>query len=143
MKITVLNCDDKTYLISYHRHDFKTWIDVDKYYMIDGGQFDYIRTSQHGKVERKEISEMIEFIRNDFFWTTILDDRGFPTNAYKKLLKDLTTSHIYSIIGHIVSRKRIDIKKNTIDLDVNLVVSIFVEELNYRKNVELQEQEIK
>jgi len=113
---------DGTVLQSYHRHDYKTYVDTvsGEEYMIDGGS-DYCRSNVN-KVAAKYISITVddphETRREWFHWGTRGKDGRQPLTW--KPLKDLDTDHIQAILEtqhHIP----------------DYLVGLFVDELEYRK----------
>lgn len=113
---------DGTILQSYHRHDYKTYVDTvsGEEYMIDGGT-DYCRSNVN-KVAAKYISVTMddphETRREWFHWGTRGKDGRQPLTW--KPLKDLDTDHIQAILEtqhHIP----------------DYLVGLFVDELEYRK----------
>ena len=86
-------------LFSFHRHDFKENTDDEgNFILIDGG-FDYSRVV--GKLEEDTIYDLMPEIREVFIWGQNYDefDNRLPETIYKPL-KDLTTSHIASILRY-------------------------------------------
>ncbi len=133
MKIHYLNCDGKTKLFSFYRHDYKT-LDIDgKHYMIDGG-FDYIRHSEHGTIEESEIKNVIFDIRECFYWTQNYDENNNRIEPKKALLKDLTSSHICGILSYFTERltKQKKDKIVTPTKEWCIIHDIFIQELDYR-----------
>lgn len=113
---------DGTILQSYHRHDYKTYVDTvsGEEYMIDGGT-DYCRSNVN-KVAAKYISVTMddphETRREWFHWGTRGKDGRQPLTW--KPLKDLDTDHIQAILEtqhHIP----------------DYLVGLFADELEYRK----------
>lgn len=113
---------DGTVLQSYHRHDYKTYVDkvTNEEYMIDGGT-DYCR-SNINKVPAKYIAVTMddphETRREWFHWGTRGKDGRQPLTW--KPLKDLSTDHIQAIL---------DTQTHIPDY----LVGLFVDELEYRK----------
>jgi len=99
MKIKYLDCDRKTKLFSFHRHDYKE-ITIDGIsYMIDGG-FDYIRSSLTGIIKEDNVSDLIADIRTQFKWGSNYTETGELRDETVYLyLKDMTTSHILNILS--------------------------------------------
>ena len=140
MKISALNMDGNGYLISFNRHDYKETSINSVYYMIDGG-FDYVRTSEDGKVEQYEIKDFINEIREQFEWTRNFDENNKRIVSETKLLKDLSSSHICGILSYFnnIAYGKIMVnidffEKNniTINREWCIIHEIFIQELNYR-----------
>jgi len=92
---------DGTELISYHRHDYKTYKDKNgKFYSVDGGT-SYLRRS-FDEQDYEELSIVDdgsldhETIRNNLYWGTFGIEGDQPLKFV--LLKDLDTDHIEAII---------------------------------------------
>ena len=90
---------DGTILQSFHRHDYKTYVDQNgETYMVDGG-LDYLRRNVT-KVPYQELSvtlsDPFEVIRETFHWGTRGKDGQQPL-AWKAL-KDLDDDHIEAIL---------------------------------------------
>lgn len=90
---------DGTILQSFHRHDYKTYIDKNGLeYMVDGGN-DYIRrivTEEPYQEMSVTVSHPFEEIREAFHWGTRGRDGKDPLTW--KALKDLSTDHIEAIL---------------------------------------------
>ena len=116
----ILITPDGTRLQSYHRHDFKTYLDKNgKEYMIDGGN-EYVRRSAHGDevVYTVTTDDSFDDIRANFHWGTRGKDGKQPLTW--KPLKSLDTDHIQAILEtqfHIPQWAR----------------TVFEEELKYRE----------
>lgn len=113
---------DGTLLTSFHRHDYKTYIDTvsNETYMVDGG-CEYLRrnVNKHpALVTSKYSDDKHEEIREGFYWGT----RGVNGDKHLeyKPLKDLDTSHIEAIL---------DTQKHLPEWRID----IFNQELEYRK----------
>lgn len=124
MKVKYLDTGEKK-LISYYRHDYKEFENSQgQWFMIDGGQEDYIRFSapEGFKIEEKELDELIEDIRLDFIWTQRYNKENSRLILEKRiLLKDLEKDHIEGIIEYIGNPN-------------NFIVAIMKAELKYREN---------
>jgi hypothetical protein len=121
MKVHYVELPDGKPLISYYRHDFKH-IEIDgKYYMIDGGQEDYVRYS--GELKRTDCYKLIETIREEF-----------EIGRHPKL-KDVTT---FEIKLHLkaIERKLNKLHKNDSDTvkSGSFLIAVLKSELKYRKN---------
>lgn len=96
---SMLKTPDGTIIRSYHRHDYKTYIDkiTGKEYMIDGGN-DYIRSSANGDEIYITIMEdaPYEIFRQFFSWGTRGKDGRQPVQW--KPLMSLDTNHIEAIL---------------------------------------------
>jgi len=90
-------------LFSFDRHDYKENTDDEgNFIMIDGG-FDYNRYS--GTLKEDNIKDLMSDIRNQFTWRQNYDvnNNKLPKTEYK-LLKDLSTSHISSIVKYFIEK---------------------------------------
>ena len=113
---------DGTVLQSYHRHDYKTYVDKvsGEEYMIDGGT-DYCRSNVNvagAHYISITMDDPHEVRREWFHWGTRGKDGRQPLTW--KPLKDLDTDHIQAILEtqhHIP----------------DYLVGLFVDELEYRK----------
>jgi hypothetical protein len=90
---------DGTILQSFHRHDYKTYVDKNgQEYMVDGGN-DYIRRIV-AEEPYEELSVTLrhpyEEIREAFHWGTRGRDGKEPLSW--KALRDLSTEHIEAIL---------------------------------------------
>lgn len=91
---------DGTYLRSYDRHDYKTYLDklTDEVYMVDGGN-DYIRRSIN-KVPAEDLTvtmdDPFELQRCAFTWGSYGKTGDQPKHYIH--LCDLTTDHIRNIL---------------------------------------------
>lgn len=137
MKIKYLDCDGKSKLFSFHRHDYKEMTIDDTFYMIDGG-FDYIKTSISGTIKEGEVSDLIEDIRNQFEWGSNYTETGElrDTTIYS-YLKDMEISHILNILSWDMNGffKRLSSNENVV-INIGFCVTreIFIQELKYRLN---------
>jgi len=90
-------------LFSFDRHDYKENTDDEgNFIMIDGG-FDYNRYS--GTLKEDNIKDLMSDIRNQFTWRQNYDvnNNKLPKTEYK-LFKDLSTSHISSIVKYFIEK---------------------------------------
>lgn len=90
-------------LFSFYRHDYKENTDDEgNFIMIDGG-FDYNRYS--GTLKEDNIKDLMSDIRNQLTWGQNYDvnNNKLPKTEYK-LLKDLSTSHIFGIIKYFIEK---------------------------------------
>lgn len=119
-RVTYLQLPNKKRLISWHRHDYKS-VELDgNTYFIDGGQEDYIRYSHPHLLKEEYIEDCIDWLREEFEWTQILDKKGKPlSKPQMKKLKDLGTGHIENIIEEIPD---------------GFIKNLFETELKYREN---------
>ena len=113
---------DGTILQSYHRHDYKTYIDKNGLeYMVDGG-LTYLRRNVHDTFPYTELSLTIDsdflLIRKEFHWGTRGVDGKQPLTWVP--LCDLTTEHIGAIIFDVKLPQWLD--------------DLFEKELEYREN---------
>ena len=93
-----LKTPDGTKIVSYHRHDYKEYIDKNgKTYFVDGGK-DYLRRSNNGDEKDTSITSKDKFkkIRKVLEWGTRGKD-GKSKLRYVKL-KNLDTDHIKAIL---------------------------------------------
>ena len=119
MKIKYLDCDGKDTLFSFHSHDYKSKTIDNIFYMIDGGQEDYIRKSIAGTIKEDTIEKLIEDIREKFTWTSQVDHEGKRlTKSITRTLKEITTPHLRKLVIFCQ--------------DSPLLVEIFKQELKYR-----------
>lgn len=124
MKIHYLDCDGKKKLFSFHRHDYKSWEDENKLYILDGG-FDYIKTSHHGTIVYSDIQDVIEDIREQFEWGQNEDGKGnYIEKTIYRLLKDISDSHLKNLIKYV--------KRNPVYKE------IFKAEQKYRKENDIK-----
>jgi len=91
---------DGTILQSFHRHDYKTYLDDNSFeYMVDGG-LDYLRRNifaDHPYTELSVSSDApFEIIRQELHWSTRGKDGDQPL-VYKPLC-ELDTDHIQAIL---------------------------------------------
>jgi hypothetical protein len=91
---------DGTMLQSYHRHDYKTYIDANgKEYMVDGG-LEYRRGIIHDDAPPKDAcvysDDPHEVIRDAFHWGTRGKDGKQPVQF--KPISSLSNKHIHNII---------------------------------------------
>lgn len=91
---------DGTILESFHRHDYKTYIDKNGLeYMVDGG-LDYIRRIVHDQEPYIEMTVYSDddhiTVRESFKWGTRGIDGKQPVQYI--LLKDLNTDHVEAIL---------------------------------------------
>jgi len=92
---------DGVKLFSFHRHDFQQFAEGE---FIDGG-WDYTRIGGDVKIGSGKISDLIEDIRKQFLWTSVLDkNEKLRDKSESKLLKDLDTDHILSILIYITEK---------------------------------------
>lgn len=140
MKIHYIIGDDGNKLFSFSRHDFQ----MNGTAFIDGG-FDYIQTNR--EIQYAEISDIIEDIRKQFEWVSVLDStRKFREVPVTKMLFELDTDHILNIIEHLVDRLlytyeiAIGFNHKYIYERINATIAmidIFNSEIQYRKQNEL------
>lgn len=124
MEINYIEKEGKK-LFSFYRHDFKSF---DEGEFIDGG-FDYTRTGIIPS-KRAEISEVIQDIREQFVWTSNLDENHKPVPPTTKLLKDLDIDHILSILTYVIEKS---LKKDELNsLGWTATKLILLEELKFR-----------
>lgn len=139
MKITYLNCDGKTKLFSFHRHDYKSILIDGVEYSLDGG-FDYTRCSLTGSIKQDEVKNLIQDIREEFTWTQNYDKNNNRIEPKKALLKDLSSSHICGILSYFTNKLYNDYYKEAepniimrvIDKSWFIIHDIFICELDYR-----------
>jgi len=91
---------DGTILQSFHRHDYKTYIDANGFeYMVDGGT-DYLRRTLIEEYPYEELSVYsdapFETIRQELHWGTRGKDGKQPLTW--KPLCELSTKHINAIL---------------------------------------------
>ncbi len=111
--ITYLPLPNGEKLVSWYRHEFKSIEIGEEYFMIDGGQEDYIRYSAP-----EGIKPLYETLDISFNWV-----RDNYTYDHKKL-KDLDINYIQMLI-------------NSIGYSLpKYIITIFMMELNYRKVLE-------
>lgn len=113
---------DGTILESMHRHDYRTYVDVNgKEYMVDGG-LDYLRRNVHDDAPYQELSVYSDaphdVISETFKWGTRGKDGKQPLKYV--VLKDLTTEHIEAIL-------------NTQSHIADYIRKIFLNELSFRE----------
>ena len=117
MKITYLELPDKDKLISYHQHDYKVKYVDGRMFSIDSGQNEeFVRIcnpENKATFKREELSDLIEFIRNDITFDSIM-------------LKHRTNEEIDAFLNF---RENIKNKK----LEKEFYYQVYKEELNYRK----------
>lgn len=117
---------DGTNLVSWHRHDFKTKVIDEKYYIIDGGQEDYVRFSHptnSNPIVREKLENCIEWVREEFTWTKKYDaNQNLLPKAVTAKLKDLTNSHLEALVEY---------RKNS------YMTHLFKMELIYRQKLSL------
>jgi len=92
---------DGTILQSFHRHDYKTYLDDNSFeYMVDGGT-DYLRRNVIDGAPYEELSVYsdapFEIIRQELHWGTRGKDGDQPL-VYKPLC-ELDTDHIQAILN--------------------------------------------
>ena len=92
---------DGTILQSFHRHDYKTYLDDNSFeYMVDGGT-DYLRRNVIDGAPYEELSVYsdapFEIIRQELHWGTRGKDGDQPL-VYKPLC-ELNTDHIQAILN--------------------------------------------
>lgn len=130
MKIHSIKCTDcNDTIFSFHQHDYQKCQCGNSF--LDGG-FDYIRANKD--VQFNDIKDIIELVRNKFYWGKNQDEKG---NKLKKteyaLLKDLTSSHICGILSYFTNKAFNNLEKEKyIDKEWCIINEIFIEELNYR-----------
>ena len=124
MKIHYIEDTAGNKMFSFFRHDFRKSEDGS---FIDGG-FDYIRTNR--EVHHAEISDVIEDIRKNFYWTSVYDVNGKPIQPKQKCLKDLDTDHIINIMAHFANLFDNQLFKFT--QQWKITHNIFLAELQYR-----------
>lgn len=91
---------DGTILESFHRHDYKTYVDKNGLeYMVDGG-LDYLRRNVHDQAPYEELSVSadcpFETFREEMKWGTRGKDGKQPLKYVP--LKKLTVEHIQAIL---------------------------------------------
>lgn len=113
-------------LVSWHRHDYKTFEAGSDFYMIDGGQTDYVRYSQPEDwdgLRSEPIEDCIDWVREEFTWTKRYDkDMNLLPEPVTSKLKDLTHGHLCALV---------DYKKGT------FMEQIFKAELAFRQKMTL------
>jgi hypothetical protein len=113
---------DGTILQSFHRHDYKTYIDRNGLeYMVDGG-LDYLRRNYNETNPYSEMSvyadDDFKLIREAFHWGTRGKDG--KSELVRKPLSSLTDDHISTII-------------ETQDHVPHYIKDLFERELQWRK----------
>lgn len=132
MDIHYLDCDGKAKLFSFYRHDYQS-VEIDnKRYVIDGG-FDYVRKSTDGELKKEDVKNLIGDIRECFTWIQNLDKNNHRITPITHVLKDLSSSHICSILSNLTNKlyDKLD-NQGQIDIQQIIIHEIFIQELNYR-----------
>lgn len=137
-KISFVESIDGTRLFSFHRHDYKDYIDDKGNYMsIDGG-FDYNKyavdsTGEYSWLRTLPISEVINDIREQYKWTQVLDANGDPLDEVRTvLLKDMEDVHIASVLQMLIDTSESEEDTTIIDTKLKAVIIIFLAELKLR-----------
>jgi hypothetical protein len=119
---------DGTMLQSYHRHDYKTYIDENgKEYMIDGG-LEYQRTNIHDDAPHANASvydtDPHDVIREAFHWGTYGKSGDQPLKRIK--LSEMSNNHIEAIlvtqhhIGPQIRKVFEDEQKHRLENNINI-----------------------
>lgn len=115
-------------LFSFGRHDYKEFEDGS---FIDGG-LDYIRTNTEVKHDR--IKNLIEDIREQFVWTSVLDKNNeLLEKPIKRLLKDMSNDHIKNTTRYLKNKIENQPKHFSFEYWI-FYFEILLNELKYRKD---------
>ncbi|MDC7248504.1 MAG: hypothetical protein PQJ49_01105 [Sphaerochaetaceae bacterium] len=91
-------------LVSWHRHDYKTFEAGSDFYMIDGGQVDYIRYSQPEDwdgLRKERLEDCFNWVREEFTWTKRYDkDMNLLEKPVTAKLKDLALDHLLALVKY-------------------------------------------
>lgn len=93
---------DGTYLRSYHRHDYKEYLDKvsGEIYIVDGG-YDYLRRSLNTTPAISMdvyLSDPFEIIREAFVWKSYGKDGEHIPHGIYICLCEMDTEHIHAIL---------------------------------------------
>lgn len=88
-------------LASYHTHDFKSKEENGCFYFMDGGQESFVRVGGDKPPIISTIEAEIEWIREDFKWTSTKNKNGklLKTPITKKL-KNLSRDHVETLVKY-------------------------------------------
>jgi hypothetical protein len=116
---------DGTYLRSYHRHDYKEYLDKvsGEIYIVDGG-YDYLRRSLNttpAKSMDVYLSDPFEIIREAFVWKSYGKDGEHIPHGIYICLCEMDTEHIHAIL------------ETQTQIRGNYVEDLLKKELAYRK----------
>lgn len=123
LEVVYLELPNGEKLISYHRHDYKSRVVDGNFYMIDGGQDDYIRCSApivpftwwrkilnflkiksyvpNPQLKTCDVSECFDQVRNEFKWGSNYNKEGELLNkTVYRPLKELDDEHLGLLIDN-------------------------------------------
>lgn len=124
INITYLPLPNGERLVSWHRHDYNSVNLPEGFFVIDGGQEDYLRYSTPDNLNIVPVSEPLEdcfeWVRESFTWTSLYDTnmKLLKTPLVRKL-KELDTDHLTKLVEY---------RSNS------YMKHLFLMELKYREN---------
>lgn len=103
-KLNYLQLPNGERLVSWYRHDFKSFKEGSDLYMIDGGQGGYLRFSQpedwDGLIEER-LEDCFEWVRDEFTWTKRYDkDSNLLPEPVTAKLKHLDLLHLIELVKY-------------------------------------------